>query len=231
MADLLSSRQVAESLGVSVQQITAWVRKGMPREKSKRFNSDHVQDWLIKSGLAYKDGEKNPHDFAPDEHIERTIADCGRAVGVNERTIQKWLRMDSFPGFSGDPGQRNGMFPIRKIKAWMKHREATRPVNQYDNAGKSDQFRDQLNEIKLEREQLRLQELKDEVVALPVALAEAQRAHSAARQVLYKIPAEVISVYPPGTDQMLIDNVKARVVAMVDRASTIIAEYVEGIGE
>lgn len=52
------------------------------------------------------------------EGVVHTIGEAALALGVAPRTLAGWLTDSTFPGKAGQPGCRDGVFPIAAIRAW-----------------------------------------------------------------------------------------------------------------
>lgn len=228
MVELMTTKQVAAMLGVKTQQVTAWVRRGCPRSKNKKFDPKDVADWLKSEGIA-SDGSEPPKPDDPfdsyDGQIERTAGDCADAMGVSLRTVNNWLRDSSFPGMAGDKFKRNGFFPIEKIRAWHKAREQK---NQTTASGASaDPTKQALDQIKLRIQEQKLAELTGQTIDLAAAVSWHAESHAIAKQGLFAVIDEVVAALPADIDPRIKDSVKQRVTVLIENKCIELAESFE----
>lgn len=148
MADLLKTSELAARLGVSHQQVSAWVRLGIPRLADGRFDLADVQRWLQQAGKA-----PTPEDQANGQTILKTRADVARHFGVSQRTVAYWLGEADFPGRSGNPRQGvDGCFPVDEITSWLD----SRGLRSGTGTGNLSVARDRAMAARAEREELDL---------------------------------------------------------------------------
>ena len=130
------------------------VTAGMPKEGRNKFDLQKCKQWMRENEVLF--------DVAAgeDEIVATTRQECGRLLGVNERTISTWQKDPDFPGSPGEPGAANGYYPINKIKIW---REGRKPEDDDEHS----------NKAKLDR--LRIAEKELDVLQRLDALEDAER--------------------------------------------------------
>jgi len=223
--ELLTAKQVAEALNVTPQQVAAWKRKGLPAN-GRKYDPAAVEKWLIENDVA-ADPEAPPDPFAHlNEQIERTTDDAAAALGVDRRTVFTWLKDPSFPGFAGTAGQRNGMFPVERIKAWRKAKTEKQPAGQA--AGRAaDPYRTELDRIKVEMQRQRLAEMAGETLPLATAVALMAQSHAGVKQLVFELLDDFKSAFPRDMDDLLKKTALDRMQVKAENACLAAAEFIE----
>lgn len=101
----MTTKELCHALGISVKQLTAWRKRGLPATKDGRFweyEPEAVREWLIAEGLA-KPQQLVATQAQVAEHFER-----------HERTVAGWFG-------AGCPG-KPGHYDLDAIQAWLDAR-------------------------------------------------------------------------------------------------------------
>ena len=195
----ISSKELADALGVSRAKIQKWRNEGMPCRKNERghlvFDEHAVERWLIQNG----------HAEEPDT-ILRTRAEVAEYFGVNVRTVAGWIAMADFPGRSGDKFERNGEFPVRAIDEWLSKRE----LGPYRSGESDDDSIRELRLVKIALAKLELERKSGELVDREEVARFIGQQHAIAKQILGGIVSQVMSSLPGDLDDFVKDDVRAR---------------------
>lgn len=193
---MLTFTELAELIGATRPKLSALVREGLPFVKvgsRKMFDRSDADRWLIDHGYA----EERPAANEPEERVVTTYAALVEALGLvgkdPVRVVAGWAKRPDFPGRAGSPGRRDAWLPVEQIRRWAAAQGAS---------GVADQD-EELLQLKLERERLRIQrEIREELVEQErladvdeVAAANA-RAIANARAVLEPMPDAVLNALP-----------------------------------
>ena len=231
MAATLTAKQVAEKLSVTPHQVGAWKRKGMPSRKGK-YDPEKVEAWLIENKIV-EDPNAPPPPSVPgyDGQVELTAADCAQALGVNVRTVYAWLKDRSFPGISGDVGQRNGFFPIEKIRAWLKRRDEKKE-NPFTAANrKVDPVKSQIDEMKLQMLRDKQRQQQGEFMEKSEAISIMANSHAVIRQAFFQVIDLCVASLPPTIDDQIKKDTKERCETVVENAFMTAAELIEEMAQ
>ena len=111
----MTPEELATDLETDRKTIREWVKAGLPVAKKRplTFDRETVIQWLL-------DNQKIAEVEV--ERILLTRDEVARELKVSTRTIANWLREPDFPGRAGDPGRRNGYYPVNQIKKWRANR-------------------------------------------------------------------------------------------------------------
>lgn len=135
----MNSKQLQARLGINAQQLKAWCDEGLPHTRRgnakngpREFDPAAVREWLIATGKARDEGRgardeaSNQTSSQPTAETIPTVAvtrdEAARLLGVDLRTLARYLKEADFPGRAGSPGRKDGYFPIEAIRAWMLER-------------------------------------------------------------------------------------------------------------
>ena len=128
--------------------------------------------------------------LAPAETVAKTTIEAAQHLGVNESTIDRWLKEPGFPGKAGDRGRRNGYFPIERIREWAQRSTANRSQADATNARHRElEARAATRELELDEKLGRLVD-RDEVESLIVQQI------ATARSLLEEIPDAIAAAMP-----------------------------------
>lgn len=233
----MTAKEVASELNVSVYQVNQWKKAGLPKEKNGRLDPSTVRAWLISKGLAddpeAAETPRKKFDDGPSEVIARTRAEAARALGINTRTLAGYLTDPTFPGEAGDPGLQNGRFPIEKIQAWIDLKDELRLAKSGERTAaiQSDPTKKALDALKLEKEQIKIAELRGEFMEASIVLGEMQNLHSMAKQAMYRLPEMLASILPADMDIRVKENYKERATVVVEKACIALAEGIEKLAD
>lgn len=171
----MNAAQLAAALGVGRQQITAWLKQGMPSAgtSAKRiFEPPAVRDWLVASGFAAA-ADQSAHPPAENRgDVARSLAEVARAFRVSERTAAGWRAR----GMPGEPGN----YPIAAIEAWKSANV------EGSEAAKRAQAR--LMHARAEVEELKLQQLRGVLANVHDQSALTERSVAHATALLDQVP-------------------------------------------
>ena len=131
------------------------------------------------------------------EQIARTWSELAKALGMPgrdpERVLQRLGTRDDFPGKPGRPGQRDGHFPVEKIRTWLATvRGSVQPASDDELAAAG--RRCKLLELE-SRERQRLQDL-GELLAIEDVASWCETVVANARAVLEGLPDQVLGLLP-----------------------------------
>ncbi len=202
-------RKLADELGVDQKTVHAMISRGLPvdqRGRRKSFDRDAVAKW-IKRNCPRRDEQ-------PDPVVLQTRSDVANYFNVHLRTVGQWLAMPGFPGRAGDPGKRNGHFPVDQIETWLILRDSSVAAQSVDD----DHPRHVLAEIKAQREQLRLSREMGQFVDAELLKREIVRAHAVAKSALEPLVDMLLGVLPADTPPPVVDDVRARLVRIRQNA-------------
>lgn len=188
---MLTSSQLADLLGISIRELSKFVRDGMPKEGRNKFNENKVRDWLLENGHAKK---------APPT-VYQTRADIAAAIGVDVTTISRWQNDPSFPGRAGTAGQRDGYYPLSEIQQWLGQRE--------DNT-KKPSTRGELEELKVAMATMDVMERLGGVEDVEVVANYYARICARSKNRLLDFPDEIDANLPPDIDDDVRDDIRSR---------------------
>lgn len=139
----LTTKQLAERLGVDAKRVRRWVAAGLPhfgQARLLRFDPEAVRTWLVAAGIAEAE--------APRQLVGR-VADVAAAFGVSERAVLYWRNQ-------GMPVEPDGQFDLARIADWRASR-----IGRGDEALSSRvQYDTELARIRRDREALELERLR-----------------------------------------------------------------------
>lgn len=211
----LTKVELAGVFNIDVEAVEAWVAAGLPSDGG-RFDDSVVERWLLRTGRAGRGGG------GIRELVFDTRAEVARFFDVDTRTVAEWLTDPEFPGQAGDPGKRNGVFPVKRIQEWKRRRDQTSQPNQHTVA--ADDHRQELARIKLEQAKINFQKQQGLAVDLGLVIQTVQAAHNVARQELRNIPPAVKRALPSDLDPRLVAQVMEDVEKIVRRSCLSIAD-------
>ena len=150
--------------------------------------------------------------------VTRTATDAAHRLGISRQTLHTWAKVDGFPG-------RPGFYPIQEIVEW----DATRNkrVNQYatQEDDKKESSSDRELSIKEQRDLLKLQKERGELVEVAEVCRDIQRAYAYAVSELNLIAPKVESKLPADLDQGLVRVIRDMINQTVNEVRTIIADH------
>jgi phage terminase Nu1 subunit (DNA packaging protein) len=157
--------------------------------------------------------------LGPAETVAKTAAEAGKLLGVSEKTIDRWLREEGFPGRAGDQGRRNGYFPIERIRQWSEREIAGRATTEDSTSARHRKLEAEAATRELELEE-RLGQLVDRgevesLIAQQIATA---------RSLLEEIPETIANAMPAKMPERL-----RRLVAKIARRK--VAQAIEALAE
>jgi len=194
----LTLRQLAKKIGVRESVVRIWIDEGLPHTGGKsrrRFEPTEVRDWLVENGKVAA---------LPGKVLQKR-SEVAQHFGVSVRTVADWLLVESFPGKVGAPGRGDGYFPVDEIATWWSSQSdsARAPV--------SDEYRSQLNRIRAEMAQLKLDQLRGKLVEVEAVERLLASSTSATRAILDALPDQVLAELPND------EEIKSRVTERVKR--------------
>jgi DNA-binding transcriptional MerR regulator len=159
---MLTFRQLHQELGIPQRLLRQLVDEGLPCEApaeggGRLFDRATVDRWLIEHGYAEVEGPGAGQ--CGGGQVVQTLHDLAQALDMKGkdpiRQISRWILEPGFPGRSGSAGRRDGYFPVDQIRLWLAARN-----------GGGNSHNEELAELKIERERLRLErEIRDEMLA------------------------------------------------------------------
>jgi len=170
----MTLKQLAAQLGVSTKTIRSWVDRGLPHGRRGRaydFDPQRVAEWLVEAGLAKT------------RRVVRTRGEVARFFEVSERTIGYWQSR----GMPGGPGD----YDLDEIVSWRER----------EGLGRSDEdsVRALGQRIDNEMKQLKLGQLRGELIAVePIVRLFTRHIHEA-KAIFEQIPERVLSALPAQT--------------------------------
>ena len=111
----MNANQLAQTLGVTRRQITAWKKQGLPFRRIGRrddYDPEAIALWLAVHGLH------------PRGRVVETVDQVAEHCGVHRRTVHEWLRQHC-------PG-KPGTYDLDAIAAWRDAR--SRAAKEEDGA-------------------------------------------------------------------------------------------------
>lgn len=222
----LTPAQLAEQLAVPVARVEAWLAEGLPAttrdDGATVLEAAAVRAWLIQSGKA-----SIQESGIAAARVARTRHEVAHHFGVSQRTVADWLTDPSFPGRAGSPGRQDGYFPLEEIAKWW----ATRSDKGLEKAGEGApgaNARERLNEIKAEREAIKLAQDRQQVIDAEETERFLVRTIHAAKSVLEQLADRLDSRLPGEVSLELRAAIREVTQQTVEQACQQIAELVEG---
>ena len=157
--------------------------------------------------------------LGPAETVAKTTLEAAQQLGVNESTIDRWLKEPGFPGKAGDRGRRNGYFPVERIRQWSQREIAGRATTEDSTSARHRKLEAEAAKRELELEE-RLGQLVDRgevesLIAQQIATA---------RSLLEEIPETIANAMPAKMPDRL-----RRLVAKIARRK--VAQAIEALAE
>jgi hypothetical protein len=154
---MLSFRELHREIGISQRMLRKMIAAGLPHEtrgRARMFDREQVDQWLLEHGYAEAD-QPLPADTGG--QVARTYQQLAEALGMKGkdpiRQLSRWVLEPGFPGKPGTPGRGDSYFPVDQIKLWLAARNG-------------ETYHTELNELRIERERLRLErEIREEMLA------------------------------------------------------------------
>ncbi len=212
--------EICQHLGVDEAKIEEWMTLGLPFEGTKRkpeFNEYKVTAWLLEEGIAQLD----------DNRVAKSLNETAKRLGFNFKTVHGWSQQYDFPGCPG-------YYPLEKIDAWQKSRQATRRINQYMSVGqafeKTNGTKPESNgeehlTIKQRRDLLKLKQEEGELVLIEEVRADMARAHSFIITQLNQIAGKIEVSLPASLDEDTVHLIRDTVKKEIKECCEIIAEH------
>lgn len=198
----MTLKELAAQLKQPAKQIRKWVAAGMPCERRGRaykFDVAAVTVWLV----------ENKH--AKQRQTVRTQAEIANHFGVADRTVAYWRGR----GMPGEPGD----YDLDEIAAW-RDREGLARVDA--NSVKAEGQR-----IDNELKQLKLDQMRGELVAIDVIVRLFTRHIHEAKAILDQVPDRAISALPAKTPRKIRTSVRDECRKIVDGACQSIADLLK----
>jgi len=190
---MISFTSLRKQLGITQPALTRLIADGMPHDmdgRRKLFDERAVAKWLVETGKATIDD--NETVSGPVARTRREVADY---FGVNLRTVAEWCSDARFPGQPGNRGRRDGHFPLDAISEWIAARDALRRGGpRVETTGH--QLRDEMLEIKIQRERRRLEEDRGRLAPIDEMAARVARQINTAKQILDSLPEKAARALP-----------------------------------
>ena len=201
----MTADQLCEALGITADQLAAFVRAGMPskgRGKRRRFDPDLVGDWLLTTGRATL--------------IVSSLAEVGRHFGVSERTAAGWRAK----GMPGEPGA----YDIDRIEQWRDQGESTT----------TNRFQAELMRIRAQRELLELEREQEKLIPVDEPIAFMAKTVTLAtiylEQMVERFPAHLPESMTPEVWQKVRSDAVQLMRDKTNRARQCIADALEEWG-
>lgn len=201
---------LCDLLGVTETRLEEWITAGLPctgERPDEEFEQAEVATWLYQTGRAEIDRD----------NVATNGDDASRRLGISRRTLTEWQHLPGFPG-------RSGYFPINDIMRWNEQRD--KKVNQYATQSESDENKKRRPDltIKEQRDLLKLQQERGELVEIDVVTGVLSRGVAFAKAELALIAGKVESRLPAELGDDLVRLIREQINRAVDEACTLISE-------
>jgi len=198
----MNRRELCELIPkLTPKRLTAWIKDGLPHTRCGRayqFDPEQVEQWIV----------ARDHGSAP--RIVRTIHDVAQHFGKSERTIVYW-KARGMPRHEHPVG-----YDLDAIAAW-REQEGLSNTDE-------DRERAQLAKVQREMAELKLQQLRGELVELEPVRRLIARQIYVSRTHLEQLPDRVLACQPPTTKTRILKQIRRDVLQAVDQTSATIAE-------
>jgi phage terminase Nu1 subunit (DNA packaging protein) len=194
--------QLVAALGIAPRKLNLWIRQGLPctgRGRRREFDAAAVRTWLISQG------------YAKERQIAKTQADVARHFTVAERTVAYWLAR----GCPGEPGN----YDLDEIAAWRER----------EGQGRSDEDanKSRFLQVKTEREQLKLEEERGDLVKVDPIVRLFTRHIAEARSRLDQLPDQITAAVARVVPAEELDGIRRRVQDTLDDAYQSLADLLK----
>lgn len=207
----ITSTELCDVLGVTVDRLKKWRTAGMPHSKDGRkitYEEHEVSAWLVNTGKA----EEVLHR---QQQICKTVKELALAVGKREATIYDWLRTPGCPG-------RKGYYPVDDILEF--HAEKIEPKS--NHKGDTSLLQRRLIEQKVQSGDIKIGRELDALVPVERVARVVDRINSSAKQVIDEIPGMVMAHVPAEIPDVARAEMQRKITAAIELAKETISNSV-----
>lgn len=232
---MLTTKQLCERLGISARKLKTWCDEGLPftlggkNGRQKQFEPLTVRQWMLANGKAtLEQAEQQAQQPAnPPDQIATTRDEAARLLGVDLRTLARYLKEPDFPGRAGSPGRRDGYFPIGAIEVWKAARFGGDGRSAAADREMAEKKMSRLD-IQISRERLELERELGSICDVEEQARFYERQIATLKAILAELPDKIEAQLPPKVGRKFRQRLRRIVEQNHADALSTLAEIAEG---